>query len=116
MPSADIFSILGFPSLKVFPLILDEKSPQYLLFSFHKILVLRQMLWFLLTENGFEVYSSLINILHNILRILADFQNAGIIFEKRPKIPKSIVGSIYDLHLVINPFGVAVCTPVLKIV
>jgi len=45
-----------------------------------------------------------------------DFQNAVIIFEKRPKIPKSIVGSIYDLHLVINPFGVAVCAPVLKIV
>jgi len=70
------------------------------------------MLWFLLTENGFEVYPSLINILH----ILTDFQNAVIIFEKRPKIPKSIVGYIYDLHLVINPFGVAVCAPVLKIV
>ena len=70
------------------------------------------MLWFFLTENGFEVSSSLINILH----ILTDFQNAGIIFEKRPKIPKSIGGYIYDLHLVINPFGVAVCAPVLKIV
>jgi len=47
---------------------------------------------------------------------ITDFQNAVIIFEKRPKIPKSIVGSIYDLYLVINPFGVAVCVPVLKIV
>jgi len=70
------------------------------------------MLWFFLTENGFEVSSSLINILH----ILTDFQNAVVIFEKRPKIPKSIVGSIYGLYLVINPFGVAVCAPMIKIV
>jgi len=34
-----------------------------------------------------------------LIHILTDFQNAGIIFEKRPKIPKSIVGSIYDLLL-----------------
>jgi len=47
-----------------------------------------------------------------MLKLLSDKS----IFEKRPKIPKSIGGYIYDLHLVINPFGVAVCAPVLKIV
>jgi len=47
MASADIFPVLGFSSLKAFSLILEEKSPLYLLFvkSFSFLLSWKISIW-----------------------------------------------------------------------